>query len=175
MAPILITGATGSTGRTTIKYLLQKGVSVRAFVHKEDDRSRQLEAQGAEVVVGISLICAQFDAHSRASRELIFVILYSQGSSTPLLFLLRRLKRPRPNTSSTCLKSLRERKSPAMLPLTTGCRSGFLIGLARLSRICNQRFSMNGLSMQAKPSEKKMSLPFLLAQRANLPQSLLRT
>ncbi|PKK54151.1 hypothetical protein CI102_1330 [Trichoderma harzianum] len=52
MTPILITGATGSTGRTTIKYLLQKGLSVRAFVHKEDDRSRQLEAQGAEVVVG---------------------------------------------------------------------------------------------------------------------------
>ncbi|KAJ4865500.1 nmrA-like family domain-containing protein [Trichoderma breve] len=52
MTPILITGATGSTGRSTIKYLLQKGLSVRAFVHKEDDRSRQLEAQGAEVVVG---------------------------------------------------------------------------------------------------------------------------
>ncbi|KAL6796185.1 hypothetical protein GGI42DRAFT_345015 [Trichoderma sp. SZMC 28013] len=52
MAPILITGATGSTGRATIKHLLKKGLSVRAFVHKEDDRSRQLEAQGAEVVVG---------------------------------------------------------------------------------------------------------------------------
>lgn len=52
MAPILVTGGTGSTGRSTIKHLLQKGLAVRAFVHKEDDRSRQLEAQGAEVVVG---------------------------------------------------------------------------------------------------------------------------
>ncbi|KAL7916644.1 hypothetical protein GGI35DRAFT_485755 [Trichoderma velutinum] len=52
MAPILVTGATGSTGRATIKHLLLKGLSVRALVHKEDDRSRQLEAQGAEVVVG---------------------------------------------------------------------------------------------------------------------------
>jgi NAD(P)H dehydrogenase (quinone) len=52
MAPILVTGATGSTGLATIKHLLQKGLAVRAFVHKEDDRSRQLEAQGAEVFVG---------------------------------------------------------------------------------------------------------------------------
>lgn len=52
MAPILVTGGTGSTGRATIKHLLQKGLAVRAFVHKEDDRSRQLEAQGAEVIVG---------------------------------------------------------------------------------------------------------------------------
>lgn len=52
MAPILVTGAAGSTGRTTIKHLLKKGLTVRALVRKEDDRSRQLEAQGAEVLVG---------------------------------------------------------------------------------------------------------------------------
>lgn len=51
-SPILVTGATGATGRATTKELLRKGFSVRAFVHKIDDRSSQLEAQGAEIVVG---------------------------------------------------------------------------------------------------------------------------
>ncbi|KAH8803502.1 hypothetical protein F5884DRAFT_805721 [Xylogone sp. PMI_703] len=51
-SPILVTGATGATGGATIKYLLKKGFTVRALVHKEDDRSRQLEVQGAQVVAG---------------------------------------------------------------------------------------------------------------------------
>lgn len=49
---ILITGATGSTGREATRRLLQQGFPVRAFVHSEDERSRKLGAQGAEVVVG---------------------------------------------------------------------------------------------------------------------------
>jgi NAD(P)H dehydrogenase (quinone) len=48
----LITGATGSTGRPTARLLLSRGYRVRAFVHREDDRSRQLAADGAEIVVG---------------------------------------------------------------------------------------------------------------------------
>lgn len=49
---ILISGATGFTGSAAAKVLLQKGFRVRALVHKDDERSRQLEAQGAEIVVG---------------------------------------------------------------------------------------------------------------------------
>jgi uncharacterized protein YbjT (DUF2867 family) len=48
----LITGATGKTGSTTVQLLLERGHRVRAFVHREDDRSRQLAATGAEIVVG---------------------------------------------------------------------------------------------------------------------------
>jgi NAD(P)H dehydrogenase (quinone) len=48
----LITGATGSTGQPTVRLLLRRGHRVRAFVHREDDRSRQLAAEGAEIVVG---------------------------------------------------------------------------------------------------------------------------
>lgn len=51
-SPILVSGATGATGRATIDELLKKGLPVRALVHKDDDRARQLEAKGAEVVVG---------------------------------------------------------------------------------------------------------------------------
>ena len=49
---ILITGATGDTGGYAIEQLLQKGRQVRALVHRRDDRSKQLEDRGVEVVAG---------------------------------------------------------------------------------------------------------------------------
>lgn len=48
----LITGATGNTGDTTVRLLLQRGHRVRAFVHREDARSESLAAAGAEITVG---------------------------------------------------------------------------------------------------------------------------
>jgi len=55
----LITGATGATGGAAAVQLLEKRRNVRAFVHREDDRSEALRKQGAEVVVGDLL---DFDA-----------------------------------------------------------------------------------------------------------------
>ena len=49
---ILITGATGATGKPSVEMLLLKGYAVRALVHKEDSRSAHLKALGAEIVVG---------------------------------------------------------------------------------------------------------------------------
>ena len=48
----LVTGPTGSTGSKTVKFLLDAGARVRAFVHREDERSVALAAQGAEIVRG---------------------------------------------------------------------------------------------------------------------------
>jgi len=48
----LITGATGTTGQPAVRLLLERGHRVRAFVHRQDDRSRQLAADGAEIAVG---------------------------------------------------------------------------------------------------------------------------
>jgi uncharacterized protein YbjT (DUF2867 family) len=54
--PILVTGAAGgsqgATGRRVTALLLEKGIPVRAFVHKLDARSDALRALGAEVVQG---------------------------------------------------------------------------------------------------------------------------
>jgi NAD(P)H dehydrogenase (quinone) len=47
-----ISGATGATGGAAAKQLLEKGERVRAFVHREDERSQALRTAGAEVVVG---------------------------------------------------------------------------------------------------------------------------
>jgi NAD(P)H dehydrogenase (quinone) len=49
---MLVTGATGDTGRPTVKLLLEKGHRVRALARKEDERSRALGSLGAEVVFG---------------------------------------------------------------------------------------------------------------------------
>ena len=54
--PILVTGAAGgiqgSTGFHITRLLLEKGCSVRAFVHRLDDRSDRLRTLGADVVDG---------------------------------------------------------------------------------------------------------------------------
>ncbi len=49
---VLITGATGDTGRAAVKEAIALGLSVRAMVHKEDARSKSLEALGAGIVLG---------------------------------------------------------------------------------------------------------------------------
>lgn len=49
---VLITGATGDTGRVAVREAIKSGLGVRAMVHRLDDRSKALEALGAEVVVG---------------------------------------------------------------------------------------------------------------------------
>ena len=49
---VLVTGATGDTGRATVDELLARGHQVRALAHGDDDRSRKLQERGVEVVYG---------------------------------------------------------------------------------------------------------------------------
>ncbi len=51
-ALILVTGATGKTGANVVEQLIERGLPVRALARSRDDRSRQLERLGAEVVLG---------------------------------------------------------------------------------------------------------------------------
>lgn len=49
---VLVTGATGDTGRAAVREAIALGLDVRAMVHSRDDRAAALEALGAKVVVG---------------------------------------------------------------------------------------------------------------------------
>jgi NAD(P)H dehydrogenase (quinone) len=49
---LLVTGATGDTGRPTVKLLLEKGYRVRALARREDHRAQALRDLGAEVILG---------------------------------------------------------------------------------------------------------------------------
>jgi NAD(P)H dehydrogenase (quinone) len=48
---VLVTGATGRIGGAVTAQLLEKGVTTRAVVHRDDGRSARLRALGAEVIV----------------------------------------------------------------------------------------------------------------------------
>lgn len=50
-APVLVTGATGSTGGAVLEGLLRRGVPVRAMVRKTAD-AEQMRSRGAEAVLG---------------------------------------------------------------------------------------------------------------------------
>ena len=48
----LISGATGATGSKTVQFLLEANAKVRAYIHRQDERSAALGALGAELVTG---------------------------------------------------------------------------------------------------------------------------
>lgn len=49
---VLVTGATGFTGRAAVDSALKLGQQVRALVHSDDARAAALAARGVEIVVG---------------------------------------------------------------------------------------------------------------------------
>ena len=71
---VLVTGATGDTGGATVEELLCRGHRVRALAHRQDERSKQLQERGVEVVFG-DLLDFVADAHR------------AEGCATGLLLL----------------------------------------------------------------------------------------
>ena len=70
---VLVTGATGDTGRATIDELLARGHRVRALAHGQDDRSKQLQERGVEVVFGDLLDFGQVRAALDGVQRAYFV------------------------------------------------------------------------------------------------------
>src|SRR3989441_12103597 len=70
---VLVTGATGDTGRATVDALLARGHRVRALAHGQDERSKQLQDRGAEVVYGDLLDFGQVKAALTGVQRAYFV------------------------------------------------------------------------------------------------------
>lgn len=70
---VLVTGATGDTGRAAIDELLARGANVRALAHNQDDRSKKLEDRGVEVVYGDLLDFGQVRAALKGIQRAYFV------------------------------------------------------------------------------------------------------
>jgi NAD(P)H dehydrogenase (quinone) len=70
---VLVTGATGDTGRATIDELLARGHRVRALAHGQDDRSKKLRERGVEVVFGDLLDFGQVRAALDGVQRAYFV------------------------------------------------------------------------------------------------------
>ena len=70
---VLVTGATGDTGRATVDELLARGHEVRALAHGQDDRSKRLQERGVEVVYGDLLDFGQVRAALSGVQRAYFV------------------------------------------------------------------------------------------------------
>jgi NAD(P)H dehydrogenase (quinone) len=70
---VLVTGATGDTGRATVDELLARGHKVRALAHGQDDRSKRLHERGVEVVYGDLLDFGQVRAALSGVQRAYFV------------------------------------------------------------------------------------------------------
>src|SRR5258708_39875499 len=84
---ILVTGATGDTGRPTVKLLLERGHKVKALVRKDDERARTLRDQGADGVVGDMLDISRVRKAADGVSSAYFVYPMSEGmvEATPSL------------------------------------------------------------------------------------------
>ena len=70
---VLVTGATGDTGRATVNELLARGHKVRALAHGQDERSKRLQERGVEVVYGDLLAFGQVRAALSGVQRAYFV------------------------------------------------------------------------------------------------------
>ncbi len=70
---VLVTGATGDTGRATVDELLARGHQVRALAHGQDERSKRLQERGVEVVYGDLLDFGQVKVALRGVQRAYFV------------------------------------------------------------------------------------------------------
>ena len=70
---VLVTGATGDTGRAAVDELLTRGHQVRAMAHGEDDRSKRLQGRGVEVVFGDLLDFGQVRSALNGTQRAYFI------------------------------------------------------------------------------------------------------
>ncbi|WP_131193775.1 NAD(P)H-binding protein [Lichenihabitans psoromatis] len=70
---VLITGATGDTGRAAVREALALGLVVRAMVHRKDARSDALESLGAEIAFGDLLAIDTIRAAMEGAEAAYFV------------------------------------------------------------------------------------------------------
>src|ERR1700682_2157980 len=69
---VLVTGATGKIGGAVAGQMLEKGVTTRALVQRDDGRAARLRALGAEVVVADMLDIQQVQAAVDGVDRLFF-------------------------------------------------------------------------------------------------------
>jgi NAD(P)H dehydrogenase (quinone) len=79
MSIILVTAATGDTGRPTVERLLEKGLSVRALARKDDHRAQALRDLGAEVVFGDMLNLRDIRAAMQGDQRAYFCYPLAEG------------------------------------------------------------------------------------------------
>lgn len=70
---VLVTGATGKTGRAVVEELVRREMPTRALVHRRDERSAELERLGAEVVVADMFDPDQLEGALKGTRRVYYL------------------------------------------------------------------------------------------------------
>jgi NAD(P)H dehydrogenase (quinone) len=89
---VLVTGATGDTGRATIDELVARGHQVRAMAHGEDDRSKRLQGRGVEVVFGDLLDFGQVRSALNGTQRAYFVYPIRPGIAQATAYFAQAAK-----------------------------------------------------------------------------------
>jgi NAD(P)H dehydrogenase (quinone) len=79
MTTVLVTAASGDTGKPTVERLLEKGLRVRALVRKDDHRAQKLRDLGAEVVFGDMLSLRDIRAAMQGVQRAYFCYPLAEG------------------------------------------------------------------------------------------------
>src|ERR1700730_17403945 len=141
----LVTGSTGSTGSSTVKFLLDAGARVRAFVHSEDERSAALSVQGASVVRGDLLdfeaVCSALEGVQGA----YFVYPIRPGILQASAYFAQAAKEAGINIVVNMSQISARGKQKVTPPRITGFRNRSLTGPACLRHIFAQPSSRSGL------------------------------
>jgi len=89
---VLVTGATGDTGRATVEEFLARGHQVRVLAHGEDDRSKRLQERGVEVVFGDLLDFGQVRSALNGTRRAYFVYPIRPGIAQATAYFAQAAK-----------------------------------------------------------------------------------
>jgi uncharacterized protein YbjT (DUF2867 family) len=130
--PILVTGAAGgsqgSTGRRITALLLEKGIPVRALVHKLDARSDALQELGAEVVQGNLLDPDSVRAALKGIKRAYFTYPVTDGLLEAQPSLRKPHAKRRPSLSSTIRSSRARAKRRPFAICNMDCQIASSIG-----------------------------------------------
>jgi NAD(P)H dehydrogenase (quinone) len=130
---VLITGATGDTGRAAVRESLALGLQVRALVHKRDKRSEALETLGAEIVVGDLLEINTLGAGMKGVDAAYFCWPVAPGLIDAAVNFLQAAKESGVSTVLNLSQRSANRDSTS-----DSCRDSF---------ICEQVFNWSGLKV----------------------------
>jgi FlaA1/EpsC-like NDP-sugar epimerase len=89
---VLITGATGDTGRAAVREALALDLDVRVMVRKIDERSNALAARGAKIVVGDLFDINSIRAALEGTESAHFVYLWAANELSWKLLLCSILR-----------------------------------------------------------------------------------
>ena len=128
MKTVLVTAATGDTGKPAVERLLEKGFRVRALVRKDDGRAQRLRTVGAEVIFGDMSSLRDIRAAMAGAQRAYFCFPLAEGLVEAAVIFAQAAKEQRLELIANMSHKQSGPLQEARRARTTGCRSRFSAG-----------------------------------------------